>query len=252
VTIAPWIPQIVHGQHAVNVTKLAPTFPGPALVTLRDATVTLAFGEYGGTHSAAGRWLGFGLIVALVAIGVLLVRRRAGPGGSPRRRAIVMLAGTAVLTLAGHAIAAAAGVDLFNERYLTILIPLVAALGAVAVVATERTAVVVGAAVLLLAVGLVNLGRRYHHQWEPSLAPVHVTALSLHPRTVLTDTPAVLYYLKDLHPQLDRPFDLGPGLAQSCARPCLVIDDLTTTTGTPRRLSGSPMRMGRFELTLER
>ena len=59
--------QSSHDQAAqvTYVTKLAPTFPGPALVTLRDATVTLAFGEYGGTHSPAGRWLGFGLIAAL-------------------------------------------------------------------------------------------------------------------------------------------------------------------------------------------
>jgi 4-amino-4-deoxy-L-arabinose transferase-like glycosyltransferase len=251
-TLAPWIPQIVHGQHAVNITKLAPTFPGPSLDSLRDATVTLAFGEYGGTHSPAGRWLGFGLILALVVIGVLLVHRRAGIRGSPRRRAIVMLAGTALLTLLGHAIAAASGVDLFNERYLTILIPLVAALGAVAVVATDKRVAIAGAAILLLAVGLVNLGRRYHHQWEPSLAPVRTAALRMHPRTVLTDTPTVLYYLGSLRPQLDRPFNLGPGRAQSCARPCLIIDDLSTQTGSPRPLPAAPVRIGRFEVTLER
>jgi hypothetical protein len=74
----------------------------------------------------------------------------------------------------------------------------------------------------------------------------------MHPRTVLTDTPTVLYYLGSLRPQLDRPFNLGPGRAQSCARPCLIIDDLSTQTGSPRPLPAAPVRIGRFEVTLER
>ena len=82
---------------------------------------------------------------------------------------------------------------------------------------------------------------------------MRAAALALHPRTVLTDTPVVLYYLGSLHPQLDRPFDLGAGRAGSCARPCLIVDDLLTRTGTRRQIAGpSTVIEGRYGLTLER
>ena len=249
--IAPWIPEIVRGQNQVNITKLSPTFPGPSLTTLRDAVTTLALGEYGGTSNHLGRWLIFGALVALVAVAALLLRgavRRAGESG---RRAILLLAITAALVLIVHAITGALGFDVFNQRYLTILIPLAAALGAVALVSTERRYVIVGAAVLLAAVGIVNAARRYHHEWQPSLAPVRAAAIATHPRTVLTNTPVVLYYLGSLRPVLDRPFDLGAGRQRSCARPCLIIDDGSTHTGTPRPLAAQGTVIGHFELTLE-
>jgi uncharacterized membrane protein len=251
--LAPWIPEIVRAQHAVNRTKLDPTFPAPSLTTLRDAAATLTLGEHGGTEAGAGRWLELVALAGLAAMAVVLLRRAAPRIDSVTRRTVALVAGTAGLTVIGHAIAGAAGIDLFNQRYLTILIPLAAALGAAALVATGRTPLLVAVSLLLVALGVVGAIRRYHNDYAPSLAPVRAATLALHPRSVLTNTPVVLYYMSSFRPQLDRPFNLGRGRAQSCARPCLIIDDLAIRTGRPRRITGTPMILARqFELVLER
>jgi hypothetical protein len=252
-TLAVWIPELVRAENQVGVTKLSPHFPSPSLTALREATVTLALGEYGGTSSDAGRWLEF-LAFALLAFAAGLVLRRAATRMSAAARsAITLVAGTAALTLLGHLIAGIVGFNLFNQRYLTILIPLVATLGAAAVVSFPHRVAPVAAAVLLIALGVVGIVRRAGHEYQPDLAPVRAAAVALHPRTILTDTPVVLYYMRPLHPVLDRPFDLGPGRAATCARPCLIIDDLRTNTGTPRKLPSPPALIeGRFGLTLLR
>jgi hypothetical protein len=252
-TVIPWIPQLVRGEHAVGKTKLATPFAAPSPDTLREATVSLAFGANGGTSSVAGQWLEFAAIVTVAAGAVIVLRRVTAARDKPWRYAILLIAGTAVLTVIGHAIAPAAGVQLFTSRYMTILIPLAAALGAAAVVSLgPRWPLVIGS-VALLAVGAVDFALRYHHQWEPDVRPVRIAALAMHPKTVLTDNPDVVYYLKSLHPQLDRPFNLGPGRAQTCARPCLIVDDSTSAFGTPRaHVAGSSTTVGSFLLTLER
>ena len=248
----PWIPQIVRGEHAVGKTKLATPFSPPSLHTLREATVSLAFGANGGTSSVLGQWLEFGAIVAIAAAAAIVLRRAAGSKDRRWRYAIAVITGTGVLSLIGHAIAPAVGVQLFTERYLTILIPLVIALAAAAVLSAGSRWPIVITSLALLAIGVVDLARRYHHQWEPNLRPVRIAALALHPKTVLTDNPDVVYYLKSLHPELDRPFNLGPGRAQTCARPCLIVDDSTSQFGTPRTdVPGSSTTVGSFVLTLE-
>jgi hypothetical protein len=251
--IIPWIPQIVRGQHAVGKTKLATPFSAPSPGTFRELTVSLAFGANGGTNSVLGQWLEFAVIVALVAAAVVALRRTAAARGRRWRYAILLIAGTAGLTLIGHAIAPAVGVQLFTERYLTILIPLAVAVAAAAIVSYGRRGPMLAASLALVAAGVVDLGLRYHHQWEPDLRPVRLAALAMHPKTVLTDNPDVVYYLRSLHPQLDRPFNLGPSHAGSCPRPCLIVDDLTSQFGTPRPpVSGSRTTVGSFSLTLER
>ena len=164
----------------------------------------------------------------------------------------MLIAGTGALTLIGHAIAPIVGVQLFTERYLTILIPLAAALAAAAIVSAGSRRPIAIATLVLVAAGAVDFARRYDHQWEPDLSPVRTAALALHPKTVLTDNPDVVYYLKSLHPQLDRPFNLGPGRAATCARPCLIIDGAITSFGTLRHVTGgASTRVGSFVLTLE-
>ena len=233
-TLIPWIPQIVHAQHFVNKTKLSPPFSSPSVVGLREATITLAFGENGGLHATAARWLEFVVIVAAL-IAVWLVLRRSGHSVSPSgERTLKVIRTVVVLVLIGHALAGIVGIQIFNQRYFTILIPLVATLGAAALVAVEIRWLTAAAAVLLLVLGLGNLIKRWGHQFEPSLVPVRTAVTALHPRTVLTDTPVVVYYLRDLSPQLDRPFNLGRGRTATCARPCVIVDDLATRTGTPR------------------
>jgi hypothetical protein len=252
-TILPWIPEIVRGEHAVGKTKLATPFSAPSPGTLRELTVSLGFGANGGTSSVLGQWLEFGVIVALAAVAALALRRAASARGERWRYAVVLIAGTGALTLIGHAIAPAVGVQLFTERYLTILIPLALALVAAAVVSYGRRGLVIAVSLALVAAGAVDFGLRYHRQWEPDLRPVRLAAVAMHPKTVLTDNPDVVYYLKSLHPQLDRPFNLGPSGAGSCARPCLIIDDVTSQFGTPRPpVPGSRTTVGSFSLTLER
>lgn len=250
--IIPWIPQIVRGEHAVGKTKLATPFSGPSPGTLRELTVSLAFGANGGTSSVLGQWLEFALVVALAAAAVVVLRRAAAARGTRRRSAILLIAGTAALTLIGHAIAPAVGVELFTARYLTIMIPLAVALAAAAVVSSGRRWPIVATSLALLAAGVINIGLRYHHQWEPDLRPVRLAAIATHPKTVLTDNPDVVYYLKSLHPRLDRPFNLGPGRAGSCPRPCLIVDSVTTNFGALRHVAGSRTVIGSFVLTLER
>ncbi|HWC84982.1 MAG TPA: glycosyltransferase family 39 protein [Solirubrobacteraceae bacterium] len=249
--IVPWIPEIVRGQEAVGKTKLATPFSGPSPGTLRELTASLAFGANGGTPSVTGQWLEFTVILAVGAAAVVVLRRTATARGRRWRYAVLLIAGTAGLTLIGHAIAPAVGIQLFTARYLTIMIPLAAALAAAALVASGRRWLVLAAVLALVAAGAVNLGLRYHHQWEPDLRPVRVAAIAMHPRTVLTDNPDVVYYLGSLHPQLDRPFNLGPGRAASCPRPCLIIDSTETNFGVLRQVSGTRTVIGTFVLTLE-
>jgi hypothetical protein len=251
--IIPWIPQIVRGQNQVGKTKLATPFAGPSPDALRELTVSLAFGANGGTSSVLGQWLEFAVILALAAAAVVALRRAWRGMGEWWRYAILVTAATGGLTLIGHAIAPAVGIQLFTARYLTIMIPLAVALAAAAVVSLGRRWLTVAAGLALLAAGAVDFGLRYHHQWEPDLRPVRVAALAMRPKTVLTDNPDVVYYLRSLHPVLDRPFNLGPGRAASCARPCLIVDDLTSQFGTPRPpVPGTRTTVGPFSLTLER
>jgi hypothetical protein len=79
-----------------------------------------------------------------------------------------------------------------------------------------------------------------------------VQAQALQPRTVLTDTPVVLYYLSTFRPVFDRPDDLGPGLAGRCARPCLIVDDDRVHGGTPRQAAGARAVVGPYVITTER
>jgi hypothetical protein len=74
----------------------------------------------------------------------------------------------------------------------------------------------------------------------------------MHPRTVLTNTPLVLYYLRPLRPALDRPYNLGAGAAATCARPCLVVDDSRVPGGKRRPVFGAVSVIAPFVLMLER
>ncbi len=233
-TLIPWIPQISHAQHFVNKTKLLPPFSSPSFSGLKEATITLAFGENGGLHADAARWLEFVLIVAAL-VAVASVLRRSPRRGTPRAaRTLSVIAITVALVVIGHALAGIVKIEIFNQRYFTILIPLIATLGAAAIVAIGVRWLTVAVIVLLAGLGVANLVKRWGHDFEPNLAPVRAAVTALHPRTVLTDTPVVSYYLGALRPGLDRPFNLGSGDAATCARPCVIVDDLATRTGTPR------------------
>jgi hypothetical protein len=251
-TLAPWIGQIIRGQHQVGVTKFEPMSATPSLTGLRDAVVSLALGENGGTSSSAGRWLEFAVMLAAGIAGYVVLRRSWAERDPRARRLTQLLAATAVLTLAGHALAGVVGIDVFTQRYLTILVPLAAGLAAAALASFNDRRLVTLATVLLVGLGLAGVVRRFDGQWQPDLRPVGLAASSMHPRTALTNTPLVLYYMPSLHPVFDRPYNIGPGRAQTCARPCVIIDDTRVPGGTGRRATGAQTMIGPFLLTLER
>jgi hypothetical protein len=250
-SLLPWIPEIVRAQNQDGISKLHPMFATPSPVGLRNAAVVLAAGENGGTTSSAGRWLEFGVMAVLGALGAWGLRR-AWPGFDERRRATVaLLAIASALTLIGHALAGPLGIDVFSQRYMTILVPVAAALGAAALLAAPVRWPALVAVLVLVALGGVSLVRRTGAQFEPDFAPVRAAALATRPHTVLTNTPIVVYYLRALNPAFDRPSNLGPGRASTCARPCLIVDDNRVYGGSPRALTGSHETIGPYILTLE-
>lgn len=250
-TLAPWIHQIVRGQHQVGLTKLGPQNSSPSLASLRNMIVQLVFGESGGTSSAVGRWVLVAVLLGLIAGAGWVLVRAADRHDERWRQTVVLLAGTALLTIAGHALAAPLGVDVFTPRYLTVEIALLAALGIAALAELPWRALLPLATACLLVLGVVEFAKRLGGEWQPNLAPVEAAASRLHPRTILTDTPVVLYYLKTLHPIMDRPANLGAGDTATCMRPCLAIDDSRIDIGTRRVISGAPFYIGPFVLTLE-
>jgi hypothetical protein len=252
VALAPWVPQMVRAQHQVGITKLDPQFGATSLLALRNSSVILALGEHGGSSDAVVRWLEFGTLGAIAAAtGIVLARD--WPKRPPvARQAILLIAIATVLTLAGHAAAGLLGAEIFTQRYMTILIPLGALLVSSALVSFERSGLVAATLVVLALTGIAGVIRRSGAEYEPSFAPIRALALAEHPRTILTNTPLTLFYLRMLHPHFDRPSNLGMGLARGCARPCLIVDDTRVYGGTPRQPSGVRTVLGPFVLTLER
>jgi hypothetical protein len=251
-TLVAWVPEIVRAQDQVGVTKFDPLAATPSVSGLRDLFVTLALGENGGTSSPSGRWLLFAVMLTLCGAGYFILRRSWETLGARAQRTIQLLAATAVLTLVGYALAAVVGIDIFTQRYLTILVPFGAGLGAATIATIETRWVLPVTVLLLIALGLGNFARRLGGEWQPDLSPVRLAARSLHPRTVLTNTPVVLYYLPSFRPLFDRPYNLGAGRAQTCTRPCLIIDDTRVHGGTPRRATGAQSMIGPFLLVYER
>lgn len=252
-SLAPWIGQIERGQRALHQTKQFATFPGPSLSSLRDVTVRVAAGEHGAAAGTGARWLEFLVIVAVLAgAAAVLYRRVIADPRHPGRRTVLVIAMTGVLVLIGHALVSELGTgsEIFYERYLTVLIPLAAAIIAAAMVELpSRWAWRVGMLGAAL-VGVAVFAQRYHREYEPSLAPVRVAVAALHPRTVLTNSAVVVYYLREFSPILDRPFGLGPGLQRSCLARCVIVDDSRVPGGT-RPAPGPSGTVGFFNVRIE-
>jgi hypothetical protein len=234
------------------VTKFEPMNALASLTGLREIVVSLTFGESGGVGAPAGRWLEFAVLLGAGVAAALVLRRGWARRAQPERRTLRLLAAGALLTLAGYALAGAVGLNVFTPRYLTILVPLAAGPLAAAVAQIERRALLAVATVLVVGLGTVEVARRYRGEWQPDLTPVRLAAAAMRPQTVLTNTPLVLYYLRSLRPVMDRPYNLGPGRAGTCTRPCLIVDDTRVPGGTPRPAFGSRSAIGPFALTFER
>ena len=70
------------------------------------------------------------------------------------------------------------GIDVFSQRYMTILVPVGAALGAAALLAAPVRWPALVAVLVLVALGAVSLVRRTGAQFEPDFAPVRAAALA--------------------------------------------------------------------------
>jgi len=259
--LLPWLGQFERGQDALHHTKISPTFPGPSPSSLRDVAVRLVLGEHGAGATPGVRWLEF--IALLAVLGWVVVALRRGAGSQPATAtaaatatatataALPVIATTGALVLAGHALAPLFGFEIFNERYLTVLIPIGAALLSAAVARANARWLWRGAAVLVAAAGVAVFVQRYGREYQPNLAPVRTAVAALHPRAVLTNSAVVAYYLRRLPVDVDRPFGLGPGLERTCAQPCVIVDD-SRVPGGARPGPGRALMIGPFGIRLAR
>jgi 4-amino-4-deoxy-L-arabinose transferase-like glycosyltransferase len=243
--LLPWAGQFERGQDAVNHTKLSPTFAGPSVSSLRDVTVRLVLGEHGAGATPGLRSLEFVAVLAVLAAIVVILRRSA----QPRTNAALIVGATGVLVLVGHVLAALFVTDIFNERYLTVLIPIGAALLAAAISRANRRWLWRLAVVAVAIIGVAVFVQRFGRQYQPDLAPVRTVVAALHPRRVLTNSAVVAYYLRRLPVVLDRPFGLGPGLQRSCPSPCVIVDD-SRVPGGVRQATGPSKTIGPFDVRL--
>jgi hypothetical protein len=217
-TLAPWLHQLQRGLDYDKVTKIAPLFPAPSPGVVRDVGVALCFGRHGVDAAAPVRSLLFAVIVVLLAWATIMLRRR--PQG---RTAVWLLAGTLVGALLLHAALRLVDIGIFEQRYLTGLIPLCAALLAGGIDSLRWRAAVPVAAVVLVAAGAGIVILRHGREMEPDYGRAQQAARGV--RTVLTNSAVVAYYLHDPKPVLDRPVNLGAGSEGSTRRPYAVVDD---------------------------
>jgi 4-amino-4-deoxy-L-arabinose transferase-like glycosyltransferase len=232
----PWIGEISYSRESAGITKVDPTYPGPSPGSLRDTLVPLAFGEHGSGAGVGLRWVQFlALAVALAGAAAVVARRS--------RTAVLLLGGTAAGTLVLHALTALVGPDVFAPRYLTALIPLGAALLGSAVASLRWRAAASVAALALVAAGLVVIGQRTGRELEPDYTRAEPVVRAIRPRVVLTNSAVIAYYLDPLHPILDRPFGLGPGLEVKARPPYAVVDDSRVGQGA-RPGRGAITRIG--------
>jgi dolichyl-phosphate-mannose-protein mannosyltransferase len=219
----PWLPQLHRSLDALDETKVAPIYPEPGPRALRDVVVPLTFGEHGAADSAGLRWLQLLAVAALLVAAAAWMWRLGG-----RRAAFWLLPGVGLATLVLHAAIAAPGPDVFAQRYLTILVPVGAAVGAAGVAAVPWRAAAPAAAAALALLGAAVFVQREGRELEPDLRKLEPVVGE---RRVLTNSATVTFYLRDRHPAVDRPFGLLPGREAECGTGCAIVDDSRVAGG---------------------
>ena len=237
VTLAAWLPEMLRGFDALDVTKAAPVYPSPSPGQLRDVAAILAFGEHGAAGSSPVRWVQAALVAGVLVAAAVAARRTAATRG-PATLLLVALA----VAVVGHALCALAGPDVFAQRYLTGLLPLGAALLALGARAAKPR-VRIALLALLVAAGVAVGVQRAGTTYEPSFAPVRALVARARPATVLTNSAVAVFELHGLHPVLDRPLGLGAGREARCPRPCLIVED-TRVASSPRPGPGPRAQLG--------
>ena len=247
-SLLPWLPELLRSLDKVNETKVAPTYPDPSAGVIREQLVPVFFGEHGATYSAGTHTLMFLAVAGALALAARLLWRsepEAPLGPEPagvRRPVFWLLAGTAAGSLVLHILAGYAGLDLFADRYLYALIPLSVALLACGLVLVRRRAALALAAVAVLGLGIAAFLQSDN---QADLSRAEALARGADADVILTNTPIVAYYLRELDVVLDRPFGLGPGregATRARGRPYAVVDDPRVGHG-PRAGPGRPLTL---------
>ena len=250
----PWIPQLIRSLDDVDVTKAGLGYLSVSPDSVRDQLISLFLGHSGSSLSSSA--LRDGVLVLLVEVGLLgiVALARWGPVGRPLL-VLSVSAGGGDLVL--HALAAVAGVGIFDVGYLTFLLPLGAILAGAAagLLPTGRveglTLLALGAVALAVGAGLAV--QRATDPPDIRLRPIREIVARTGARTILTNSAVIDFYFHTRGAILDRPFNLGPGLGScpECARPVLVIDD--THVGSGARPARSPrLLVGHYLLEADR
>jgi hypothetical protein len=160
-----------------------------------------------------------------------------------RARAVTVLLGACLAgTLLLHMLAPAVGIGIFNQRYLTVLIPLVCVPVAYVVTRLPWRCATPAVAIALAVFGCALAIKRLHNDTEPDAALIRAAVANYRPGTILTNSAVADYYLRDLHPILDRPLGFGVGRQPDCGgcpKPIVIVDDADEGGGA--RLGQGPV-----------
>lgn len=219
VAFLPWIPQLVRSMNELGKTKLSFASTSVSFPVVRDAVVPLFFGEHGSAQALSVRSAQAILVLVLLAVACAWLYRKAS------REAFWLLGGVLLAALLLHLVASAVETNVFQQRYMTTVIALAAAVmaGAIGLIRWRALLPITAAALALL--GIAIAVRRAGREYEPDTPGAVAIAASHGQRTILTNSAVVAFYGRKLHVRLDRPFGLGHGIERTCAPRCVVIDD---------------------------
>ena len=249
-TLLPLTGEMLRGLDQLDVTKLTPPSPDLSPASLRDSVVSLFTGAHGLAGSAALRALQLAAIVGALALAGTWLWRRWGRlarlGDEQREVAVWLLVVAPAAAVALHAAVSIPGPEIFDSRYLVGLIPFACALLAAGVDALPWRWAMPALTAGLLALAVAVFAQRYDRELQPDVTPAGEQLRSAGARTILTNSPVVAYYLRDLDPRLDRPFGLGNDEARcgaGCPRPLAVVEDARLPGGV-RAGPGAPTTYG--------
>ena len=248
-TLLPLVGEMLRGLDQLDVTKLTPPSPPLSFGSLRDSLVSLFTGTHGLASSGALRGLQLALLLGALALAATWLWRRHGTLSrlDDERRAIAvwLLAVFPAAAVVLHAVVSVPGPEIFDSRYLVPLIPFACLLLAAAVDSLAWRWATPAAAAVLLALGVAVFAQRHDRELHPDVLPAGEVARAAGAGTVLTNSPVVAFYLRDLDPRLDRPFGLGndePACA-GCPRPLAIVEDARLPGGV-RSGPGPPTALG--------
>lgn len=243
----PWLPSLSDSLDAVHISKAPGVVPDATVAGARIVLNSLVYGRLRFDESGTALGGPRALLALVVLAAAAIVVWRMGD----RRRILFLLAfAVPAGTFLGHWILAAAGQDgVFDPRYMntTTALLVIGLATAVSLIPWRPLVPLVTAGLAVVAVATIGL--RWGRDPNPPMQDVVAAADAAQPGTVVTNTAIVSYYLRDLHPRLDRAFGFGDDLStgcDGCARPLVVVDDSSPTAGGVRPAAQGGTPIGRF------